>query len=65
MTTRRVDWQTLKDWEERLDVAYQILEGQQKSGCWTGVCEQALKELNSVRSEIDWEVFDTVTETLK
>lgn len=63
MTTRRVDWETLKNWEKRLDVAYRILDGQRRSGIWTVVCDEALKDLDSVRSEIDWEVFDTAMET--
>ena len=63
MTTRRVDWETLRNWEERLDVAYQILDSQRRSGIWTVVCDEALRDLDSVRREIDWEVFDTAMET--
>jgi hypothetical protein len=65
MKTREIDWEVLRKWEERLDVAYRILKGQQKSGCWTLVCDEALRDLDAVRREIDWEVFDTVKETTK
>jgi hypothetical protein len=65
MKTAEIDWEVLQKWEERLDVAYRILEGQQKSGCWTLVCDEALRDLDLVRREIDSLVFDTVKETIR
>jgi len=65
MKTREIDWEVLQKWEERLDVAYRILEGQRKSGVWTLVCNEALRDLDLVRSEIDSVVVDTVTETIR
>jgi len=65
MKTAEIDWEVLRKWEERLDTAYRILEGQQKSGCWTLVCDEALRDLDLVRSEIDSVVVDTATETIQ
>jgi hypothetical protein len=65
MKTAEIDWEVLCKWEERLDTAYRILEGQQKSGCWTLVCDESLRDLDLVRREIDSVVVDTVTETIR
>lgn len=62
MKTREVDFETLQDWESRLDTAYRILEGQRQSGIWTLVCNEALRDLNSVRREIDCEIVNCVGE---
>jgi len=65
MKIREVEYDTLVDWESRLDTAYRILEGQRKSGVWTLVCDEALRELNAVRSEIDREIVDSVEEPFR
>jgi len=65
MKTREVDYETLRDWESRLDTAYRILEGQRKSGIWTLVCNEALRDLNSVRREIDTEIVNHVEEPFR
>jgi len=65
MKTANIEWRALCDWEDRLDVVYRILEGQRKSGIWTLVCDEALRDLDAVRREIDREVFDTVKETVR
>lgn len=65
MKTREVDFETLQDWEQRLDTAYRILEGQRQSGIWTLVCNEALRDLNAVRSEIDREIVDCVGEPFR
>ena len=65
MKIREVEYDTLVDWESRLDTAYRILEGQRKSGIWTLVCDEALRDLNAVRSEIDREIVDSVEEPFR
>jgi TolB-like protein len=65
MKTAEIDWEVLRKWEDRLDVAYRILEGQRKSGIWTLVCDEALRDLDLVRREIDSLVVDTVKETVR
>jgi len=65
MKTAEIDWEVLRKWEDRLDTAYRILEGQKKSGIWTLVCNEALRDLDLVRREIDSVVVDTVTETIR
>ena len=65
MKTREVDYETLRDWESRLDTAYRILEGQRKSGIWTLVCNEALRDLNAVRREIDTEIVNHVEEPFR
>jgi len=65
MKTREIDYDTLVDWEQRLDTAYRILEGQRQSGIWTLVCNEALRDLNSVRREIDREIVDCVEEPFR
>ena len=65
MSIREIDYDTLVDWEQRLDTAYRILEGQRQSGIWTLVCDEALRDLNAVRSEIDREIVDSVEEPFR
>ena len=65
MKIREIDYETLRDWESRLDTAYRILEGQRQSGIWTLVCNEALRDLNAVRSEIDREIVDCVEEPFR
>ena len=65
MKIQEVEYDTLVDWESRLDTAYRILEGQRKSGVWTLVCDEALRDLNAVRSEIDREIVDSVEEPFR
>jgi len=65
MKTREIDYDTLVDWEQRLDTAYRILEGQRRSGIWTLVCNEALRDLNAVRREIDREIVDCVEEPFR
>jgi len=65
MKIREVDYETLRDWEDRLDTAYRILEGQRQSGIWTLVCNEALRDLNAVRSEIDCKIVDCVEEPFR
>ena len=62
MKTREIDWRVLCDWEDRLDVAYRILDGQRRQGIWTLVCDEALRDLDAVRSEIDRTVLETAME---
>jgi len=65
MKIQEVEYDQLVDWEQRLDTAYRILEGQRQSGIWTLVCDEALRELNAVRSEIDREIVDSVEEPFR
>ena len=65
MKIREIDYETLRDWEDRLDTAYRILEGQRQSGIWTLVCNEALRDLNSVRREIDTEIVNCVEEPFR
>ena len=65
MKIREVEYDTLVDWESRLDTAYRILEGQRQSGVWTLVCDEALRDLNAVRREIDREIVDSVEEPFR
>jgi TolB-like protein len=65
MKILEIDYKTLVDWESRLDTAYRILEGQRRSGIWTLVCDEALRDLNAVRSEIDREIVDCVEEPFR
>lgn len=65
MKTREIDYEVLKDWEDRLDQAYRILEVYRDAEHWTLVCDEALRDLNAVRREIDCEILETVTEEMK
>jgi TolB-like protein len=65
MKILEIDYKTLVDWEDRLDTAYRILEGQRESGVWTLVCDEALRDLNAVRSEIDRKIVEHVEEPFR
>ena len=65
MKTRKVLYEQLMSWEDRLDTAYRILEGQRESGIWTLVCNQALRELDAVRREIDREIVNHAMEPFR
>lgn len=62
MKTVQIDLEELKQWEQRLETAFLILDGQRRSGIWTLVCDEALKDLAAVRREIDYEIVDAVME---